>query len=150
MVEIVGYSDATIELLAANLPENYDLIEFPVELLRKLKLNVCDYKLFMLEENTKNSLIMDINNSNDNNKITGKCQTLFSRTNYYSPDHNQHNFIYMEDQRKILFVGNSEVMTQDIDTGLCEPYQVIDRFINELKRFFSGIHYIGMINSFFI
>lgn len=103
-IELIGYNKKTLRAIINNMPQNYDLCKFPIDLLQGL-MSVCNKRNLFVQGN-KNIYIWDI--------MENKYTLKISDNNNYCYDLPRGNtLIYIDNDKNLIY-------RLDISTKICE------------------------------
>ncbi|BCS82721.1 BTB/POZ domain and WD-repeat protein [Cotonvirus japonicus] len=114
-IDVIGYNNDTIRMVADNLPENYDLTKFPLELLQELHSYIYEYNIINNMPNYSCNLFNDIPNSCYQlvNPISGQIFLEFECNGSFG----KVLFDYCYQKNLLLFMENYFLKIYNLDNG---------------------------------
>ncbi|AEX62136.1 putative BTB_POZ domain-containing protein [Megavirus courdo7] len=109
LIDIIGYTNETIQILANNLPVDYDISNLPIELLREINNNI--YSNDMITMRYKSGIMnIDIVDKNG-------CEIKNIHHKNYCK-----NLCYLSKMNKIIFTRNNKLMVYDLNADKLQKY----------------------------
>ncbi|BCS82494.1 putative BTB/POZ domain-containing protein [Cotonvirus japonicus] len=110
LIDIMGYTDETVKILADNLPYDYDVSSLPVKLLREInnKIPSNDMVIMSSEHRRDPKIQIDIVN-----KDLGKLKNIYNKKNC-------DNLCYLSKINKIVFTRKNKLMVYDLESERIE------------------------------
>ncbi|ANB51115.1 hypothetical protein [Powai lake megavirus] len=109
LIEIIGYTKETIQILANNLPVDYDISNLPIDLLKEIKNNI--YSNDMITMRYKSGIMnIDIVDKNG-------CEIK----NIYCKNYGK-NLCYLSKIDKIIFTRNNKLIVYDLNADKLQKY----------------------------
>ncbi|AGD91982.1 BTB POZ domain-containing [Acanthamoeba polyphaga mimivirus] len=127
LIEIIGYSDETIKILADNIPSDYDISTLPIELVKELNNHI--YSSDMVVMNCPNKhrnmfdRLIDISIVNKNAKQIEKIQSGTYCQNLY----------YLSNINKIAFTMGKTLFIYDLNTSKTQEHKWDDFTFESLE-----------------
>ncbi|AUV58979.1 BTB POZ domain-containing protein [Bandra megavirus] len=109
LIDIIGYTNETIQIISNNLPLNYDISNLSVELLREINNNIYSNDMITL------GYKFGITNIDIVNKNVSKIKNIHHK-NYCK------NLCYLSKMDKIIFTRNNKLMVYDLNADKFQKY----------------------------
>ncbi|UFX99910.1 BTB/POZ domain-containing protein [Megavirus baoshan] len=115
LVEIIGYTDETIKLLANNLPSDYDISTLPIELVKEINNHI--YSSDMIVMSNQNQTKYDrVINMDIVNKDIIKIKHIYQKE--YCK-----NLCYLSKINKIAFTVENKLLIYDLNTDKIQEHE---------------------------
>ncbi|AKI79827.1 BTB/POZ domain-containing protein [Acanthamoeba polyphaga mimivirus] len=142
-IELIGYNKKTFKAIVNNLPQNYDLCKFPVDLLQGL-MSVCsEYNLFV--NGRKNVYIWNVLENKYTFKMSKNDKFIFELPN------NNNTLIYTDEDKALIYQLNISTNTHEQINFFNGDKQIIpdgDIFHEICTNQIFIVHDNGTISSF--